>query len=218
LEEKYRILIAEDQRIVREGLRSLILSSGQFEVIGEAGDGRQTLELTARLNPDLVLLDISMPRMDGLSAIREIKTCAPKTRVLVLTVHKEEEHIVEALKSGADGYALKDSSHAELMVAIKTVIEGNRYICPGISGKVIEGYLSGRVGLTLISPWMTLTRREREVLKLIGEGYKCRDIASYLYISPKTVEKHRSNIIRKLDIRTAAELVAYARKKGLVVT
>ena len=216
MKEKWRILIAEDQTIVRECLRSLLSLNPDFEVVGEAGEGREAVRLTEGLNPHLVLMDLSMPKTDGFNAIREIKRRSPKTKVLVLTVHKDEELIIAALDMGVDGYALKDSTYADLTVAIKNVLSGKPYICPGISDKVIEGYLDGRKTLKVSSPWMTLTPREREVLKLIAEGHKAREIASYLCISPKTVEVHRSNLMQKLDIATNAGLVAFAMKKGLV--
>jgi two-component system response regulator NreC len=217
MKEKYRILIAEDQAIVRECLRSLVSLNPEFEVVGEAGDGREAIRMTGTLRPDLILMDLSMPKTDGLVAIKEVKKRFPKTRVLVLTVYKDEELIMATLDLGVDGYALKDSTYAELMVAMKSVLSGNSYICPGISEKVIKGYLDGRKPLKAFSPWMTLTSREREILKLIAEGHKCGKIAEYLYISPKTVETHRSNLMKKLGIRTTAELVAYALKKGLIV-
>ncbi len=157
-------------------------------------------------------MDLSMPRTDGLNAIKEVKKRFPKTRVLVLTVHKDEELIMATLEMGVDGYALKDSTYAELMVTIKNVLSGKPYICSGISGKLIRGYLEGRKALKASSPWMTLTLREREILKLIAEGHKCREIAQYLYISPKTVETHRSHVMEKLNIRTTAELVTFAHR------
>ena len=214
---KYRILIAEDQTIVRECLRSLVSLNPEFEVVGEAGDGREAIRMTENLRPHLVLMDLSMPKTDGLNAIQEVKRRFSKTKVLVLTVHKDEELVMATLDMGVDGYALKDSSYAELMVAIKNVLKGKPYICPGISEKVIKGYLEGRKTLKDSSPWMTLTTREREILNLIAEGHKCGKIAEYLYISPKTVETHQSNLKKKLNIRTTAGLVAFALKKGLIV-
>jgi DNA-binding NarL/FixJ family response regulator len=216
VKEKYRILIAEDQTIVREALRSLLSLNSDFEIVGEAGDGREAIRLTESLKPHLVLMDLSMPKTDGLNAVKEIKRRFPKTKVLVLTVHKDEELVMSTLDMGVDGYALKDSTYAELAVAINNVLNGKPYICPGISDKVIEGYLKGRKALRASNPWMTLTPREREVLNLIAEGYKSREIASYLYISSKTVEVHRSNLMKKLNISTNAGLVAFAMKKGLV--
>lgn len=214
--EKKKIVIAEDQKILREGLKSLLSSSDDFEVVGEAEDGLNAVRCVEKFSPELLLLDLSMPKMSGISAIKEIKSQFTETKILVLTVHESEEYILEVFKSGADGYCLKDASHSELLMAIKSVLSGKRYISPGISGKVLEGYLDDRETLKSSSSWDSLTQREREILKLVGEGYKNKEIADYLCISAKTVEKHRSNIMEKLDLHTASALTAYAIKKGLV--
>ena len=213
---KKKIIIAEDQKILREGLKSLLSSSDDFEVIGDAEDGLDAVRNVKEHNPDLLLLDISMPKMNGISVIKDIKAQSPETKILVLTIHESEEYIIEAFQSGADGYCLKDASYSELVMAINNILSGHRYISPGISQKVLEGYLGDREPLKSSSSWDSLTKREKEILKLVGEGYKNRDIAGYLCISPKTVEKHRSNIMRKLDLHTASALTAYAIEKGLV--
>jgi two-component system response regulator NreC len=211
-----RILIAEDHTILREGLRALLSSEPRFDVVGEAEDGRNAVRCVETLGPDLVLMDLSMPRMSGLDAIREIKKTSPDTKIIALTVHKTEEYILTTLQAGADGYVLKDATHSELMMAIEQVLMGKRYLSPGISEKVIEGYLEGKKTLKTTSAWDSLTQREREVLKLIAEGYKNKDVADDLYISLKTVEKHRANLMKKLDLHNAAELTALAMEKGLV--
>ncbi len=216
MEEKRRIVIVEDHTILREGLRALISSNPDFEVVGEAEDGREAIRCVQNLRPDLILIDLSMPRMSGMDAIREIKKGCPETKILVLTVHKTEEYILATLRTGADGYVLKDATHTELLMAIESVLKGKPYLSPGVSERVIEGYLEGRKTLRSESPWDTLTQREREVLKLIAEGYKNREIADYLYISVKTVEKHRANIMKKLDLHSISALTAYAMEKGLV--
>jgi DNA-binding NarL/FixJ family response regulator len=213
---KYRIVIAEDHTILREGLRSLLTSGSEFEVVGEAEDGREAIRCVEKLKPDLILTDLSMPRMNGMEAIREIKKRSPETKILVLTVHKTEEYILATLQAGADGYLLKDSTHAELLMAVKHVLSGKRYISPGISDKVLDGYLDGRRTLKTRTSWETLTQREREILKLIAEGYKNKEIADDLCISVKTVEKHRSNLMEKLDLHNIQALTAYAIEKGLV--
>jgi DNA-binding NarL/FixJ family response regulator len=213
---KHRIVIAEDHTILREGLRSLLSSSPDFEVVGEAEDGREAIRCVEKLKPDLILTDLSMPRMNGMEAIREIKKQSPKTKILVLTVHKTEEYILATLKAGADGYLLKDSTHTELIMAVKNVISGKHYISPGISEKVIEGYVEGKKTLKPRTSWETLTQREREILKLIAEGYRNKEIADDLCISVKTVEKHRANLMEKLNLHNVQALTTYAIEKGLV--
>ena len=217
MEVKKRIVIVEDHRILREGLKSLLASKPELDVVGEAEDGLDAIRLVRDTTPDLVLLDLSMPRLDGLSAMRDIKKVCSETKILALTVHTDEEYVMEAFNAGADGYCLKDAGSAELLMAIQSVFSGNPYFSPGIADKVLEGYLEGRRRIKSTSSWETITRREREVLKLIGEGYKNKEIADLLCISVKTVEKHRSNIMKKLDLHNAAALTAYAIDKGLVV-
>jgi len=214
--ERKKIVIAEDQKILREGLKSLLTSTDDFEVVAEAEDGLNALRLVEKYKPDLLLLDLSMPRMSGMSVIRDTKIQVPGTKILILTVHESEEYILEVFNSGADGYCLKDASRSELIMAIKRVLSGNRYISPGISQKVLEGYLKDKETLKPSSSWASLTKREREILKLVGEGYKNKEIADYLCVSAKTVEKHRSNIMRKLDLHTASALTAYAIERGMV--
>lgn len=216
MKRRYRIVIAEDHTILREGLRALLCADPDFDVVGEAADGRDAVRCVEKLCPDLVLMDLSMPRTNGLEAIKEIKRRNPETKVIALTVHKEEEYILATLQGGADGYVLKDATHSELVMAVKNVLIGKPYLSPGISEKVIEGYLEGRKTLKTTSAWDTLTQREREILKLIAEGYKNREVADYLCISPKTVEKHRANLMIKLDLHSAAALTALAIQKGLV--
>ncbi len=223
MKEPYRIVIAEDHRILREGLHALISSNPAFKIAGEAENGMDAVRCAEKHRPDLILIDLSMPKMDGLAAIPEIKSRCPETKILVLTVHKAEEYVFESLKAGADGYLLKDATAAELKTAIENVLAGRPYLSPGISEKVVAGYLEGkRAGYKddilhkESTAWDTLTRRERQVLKLIAEGHRNKEIARYFCISIKTVEKHRSNFMKKLDIHNASEITALAIKKGLV--
>ena len=215
-ERKKRIVIAEDHTILREGLKSLLAASADLAIVGEAADGREAIHRCRELKPDLLLLDLSMPRLGGLDAIGEVRRQAPATKILVLTVHKTDEYVLASLRAGAAGYVLKDATHQELLAAIRTVLSGKRYLSPDIADKVIDGYLQGRKNDVPATPWERLTPREREVLKLVAEGSKNREIADFLCISLKTVEKHRDSLMKKLDLHSAAALTAYAIEKGLV--
>jgi len=216
MSQKVRIVIAEDHTILREGLRSLLSANANFEIVGEAGDGREAVRHVEKYKPDLILTDLSMPRMNGMEAIKEIKRESPATKVLVLTVHRAEEYILATFRAGADGYILKDSTQAELLQAVKKVLSGTHYISPEISEKVIEGYIEGKKSLKSRTSWETLTQREREILKMIAEGYRNKEIAEDLCISVKTVEKHRANLMEKLDLHSIQALTAFAIEKGLV--
>ena len=216
MKEKVRIVLAEDHTILREGLRALLTADPNFEIIGEAADGRAAVRFVEKQIPDLILMDLSMPRMTGMDAIREIKKRYPQTKIIALTVHKTEEYLRTTLQAGADGYVLKDATHGELMMAIQSVLKGKTYLSPGVSGRVIEGYLEGKESQMPPSTLGLLSQREREVLKLIAEGYKNKEIATDLCISLKTVEKHRANLMKKLDLHNAAALTAYAIEQGLV--
>ena len=214
--EKKRIILAEDHTILREGLRSLLASHSEFEIVGEAADGMAAIRAVESLLPDLIILDLSMPKMNGLAVISDVKRRYAETKVLVLTVHKTEEYLVAAFDAGADGYVLKDATHEELTLAIGSVLRGNRYVSPEVSGRVIDGFLSGHRVTEQRSSWDTLTQREREILKLVAEGYRNKEIAGYLSISVKTVEKHRANLMKKLDLHSASALTAFAAERGLI--
>jgi DNA-binding NarL/FixJ family response regulator len=216
--ETVRVVIADDHTLVRKGLKSLLKANKEYDVVGEAENGIEAIRTIRDLQPDIVLLDLSMPKMDGISVIREIKQVEPDTRILALTMYTREEYVLDAFNSGADGYCLKSSSHEELLLAMKSILAGKFYVSPEISGKVLEGFLEGTKHIREKSSWDTLTQREREVLKLVGEGYQNKEIADLLCISVKTVEKHRANIMQKLDLHSASALTAYAIEKGLVTT
>jgi DNA-binding NarL/FixJ family response regulator len=212
-----KAVIAEDHKILREGLKALFKDDKRIEIVGEAGDGMEAIRIVEKHQPDLLLLDLSMPKMGGISVLKDVKSRFPETKVLVLTIHESEDYILEGFQAGANGYCLKDAGRAELLTAIERVLEGKAYISPGIAGKVLEGYLDDhRKVMKSRSSWDTITQREKEVLKLVGEGYMNKEIADYLCISVKTVEKHRSNIMQKLDLHTASALTAVAIEKGLV--
>jgi two-component system, NarL family, response regulator NreC len=216
MENKLSIVLADDHTILREGLRALLTANSNFEIVGEARDGREAVRCVEKLGPDLLLMDLSMPRMSGMDAIQEIKKRYPATKIIALTVHKTEEYLLATLQAGADGFVLKDATHDELIMAIKNVMGGKSYLSPGVSEKIIEGYLQGKKSTRSRSSWESLSQREREVLKLIAEGYKNKEIAGDLCISLKTVEKHRANLMKKLDLHNAAALTVYAVDKGLV--
>lgn len=214
--KKHTIVIAEDQTLVREGLRSLIAAESEYEVVGEAQDGLQSIRCVNRLKPDLILIDLAMPKLSGISAIREIKRQQSEIKIIALTFHTSDEYILAAFDAGADGYCLKSDTYIELMTAIRCVLEGKKYLSPEISDKVLEGFLEKKKQ-GAASTWDSLTRREIEVLKLVGEGYSSPEIAQLLGISPKTVDKHRANMMKKLGLHNAAALTAYAIERGLVI-
>jgi DNA-binding NarL/FixJ family response regulator len=185
--------------------------------VGEAKNGGESVQLVESLKPDLVLMDLSMPMMDGMEAIRRIKRVSGQTKILVLTVHKNEEYILATFQAGADGYALKYVSHSELVSAIETVLAGETYLSPEVSQVVLEGYLEGKKTLKAVSRKDVLTPREIEVLRLIAGSHKNREIAEILCISVKTAETHRANIMKKLDLHSASALTAFAIENGIVV-
>lgn len=216
MSKKVKVVIAEDHTILREGLKALLGSDPDLEICGEADNGKDAIKLVQRLNPDIVLMDLSMPRIHGLEAIREIRKTNPTTKILVLTVHDDEEYISATLRSGASGYVLKNDSYNELLSSIKTVLRGKPYLSPAISQTIIQGYLDGKKSDDLRTGYETLTARERETLKLIAEGVRNKDIAEFMGISSKTAEKHRSNLMKKLDLHSVSAITAFAAKKGLI--
>jgi len=213
---RYRVLVAEDHAILRDGLRALLSASPDMEVVGEVDNGRDAVRQIYALKPDLVLMDLSMPGTNGVEAIREIKRRNLEIRILALTAHKNEEYIRAALHAGASGYMLKDSTHAELLTAIRSVMAGKIYLSPGVSEKVISGYLGDDRAETATTRQDTLTNREREILKLVAEGMQNKEVSAYLSISVKTVEKHRANMMKKLNLHNTAALTSYAIENGLV--
>ena len=213
-----KVVIAEDQTIVRKGLRSLLESEDNIEVVAEAGDGLEAIKSVEQFAPDLVLLDLAMPKMSGLSALKDIREGSKETKILVLTFHTSEEYILEAFENGAHGYCLKNDTYTELLTAINTVLAGKSYISPSVSGNVLEGYIEGRQKLKKETSWESLTKREKEVLRLVAESYSSVEIGELLNISPKTVDKHRSNLMKKLNLHSASALTVYAIEKGLVMS
>jgi DNA-binding NarL/FixJ family response regulator len=214
--ETKKIIIAEDHRLFREGIKALLENNPEFEIVCEAEDGFQAIRCARKHKADLMILDLSMPKLGGISALKEIKREFPQIKILVLTIHQDDQYVLETFEAGTDGYCLKDAGRNELRVAINNVLSGHTYLSPGIADQVMEGYIEGRKRMKTKTTWDTITPREREVLKLLGEGYQNKEIADMLNISVKTVEKHRANIMNKLDLHNAAALTAYAIDKGLV--
>jgi DNA-binding NarL/FixJ family response regulator len=204
------ILLADDHEIVRDGLRALLEREG-FTVVGEASDGREAVKLAQDQQPDVAVLDLSMPSLNGVDAAKEIARVSPKTKAVLLTVHAEDQYVLAALRAGIKGYVLKTKATADLVQAIKEVSMGKTYLSPGVSGAVVQAYLAK----TDIPP-DPLSSRERQVLQLIAEGKTTKEVATILIISVKTAESHRTRIMQKLDIHETASLVRYAVRQGLV--
>jgi DNA-binding NarL/FixJ family response regulator len=214
--EKIKVLIVDDHVVVRQGLRTFLELHEDIEIVGEAEDGQKAIQQANSLQPNLVLMDLTMPRMNGTDAIRAIKRRNPETNIIVLTVHKAAEYVRSSLEAGASGYVLKDDSHQDLLTAIRTVVAGRTYLSSGICDQIVSGFLGRTSASATELPWDTLTDREKAVIKLVAEGYKNREIAEFLNVSIKTVEKHRSNLMKKLDLHNASALTAYAIQNGLV--
>jgi DNA-binding NarL/FixJ family response regulator len=210
----YRIIIADDHALFRNGLKSIISGVSDLEVVGEACDGRELLNLlkAKTLEPHLIILDISMPNLRGLEAIPEIKALCQDVKLLVVTMHKDKEYLYQALAVGADGYFLKQDADAELFAAIEKIRKEKTYISPHLSEELLDNWaqIRGKFGKT------DLTNREKEVLKLIAEGKSNKEIGTILFISVHTVERHRANIMSKLNLKKTADLVKYAVKKGYI--
>lgn len=209
-----RIALADDHRLVRDGLRALLEAEGRFDVVAEADDGLQVVPLLEKERVDILLLDLMMPGLHGLDVIDQIKKRVPATKVIVLSMHSDEAYVVRALRSGAAGYVLKDAPGSELVHAIDEVTEGRRYLSSRVSQRAIDVYLSNETEED--DPYLTLTPREREVLHLAVEGSTSSQIAQRLSISPRTVEVHRGNLMRKLGLRNIEQLATFARARGLI--
>ena len=209
------IVIADDHQVVRQGLRALLDAEPDFTVVGEEGDGLRVVELIERLKPDVLLLDLMMPGLNGLEVTRLVRKRSAQTHVVVLSMHANEAYVLEALRNGAGAYVLKGSSATNLIQAIREVAAGRRYLSPPLSDRAIEAYTQ-RTTTTALDLYDTLTTREREVLQLAAEGHSNARMASRLSISPRTAETHRSNLMRKLGLRTQTDLVRYALSRGIV--
>jgi two-component system response regulator NreC len=211
-----RVLLADDHTIVREGVRLCLEAMGDIEVVAEAEDGQAAVSLAAQLRPDVAVVDLTMPRLNGVEAIRQIKRDVPSVEVVVLSVHDSEAYVVQALRAGAAGYVLKRNAATELAAAIRAAHDGQAYLHPSIARRVIDDYLSRIHAAEDSEPYDRLTPREREVLQLAAEGHTTRAIAGLLCLSTKTVEHHRSSLMTKLGLHGQTELVKYAIRAGLV--
>ncbi len=223
---KARILIADDHSVVRSGVRALLKSSPSYRVVAEAADGEEAVALARRHKPDIVMMDVSMPRMNGIEATRTLRREVPDAKVIILTVHEDEEYVFQMLKAGASGYVLKSAGKKEIFAAIESALSGERFFSPGVSRLIIDGFIhrndnerepQRKTDHASPSRSLTqLTKRETEILQLIAQGSTNREIAKTLFLSIRTVNTHRTNLMQKLDLHDTARLVRYAIENGLV--
>ena len=216
--ENIRVLLAEDHAMVRKGILSLLREEEEIEVVGEAEDGREVIELAEEYEPDVVIMDITMPGLNGLEATKRISNRYPDPDVVMLTRHTSEEYVFQALKAGASGYIVKEDLPEELTSAIRRVSEGNKYFSPSITTSIVDRLMEKTDLEDETQSQSPLTSREREVLQLISEGHTNNEIAEILNLSQKTVESHRGNIMKKLDLHNVAELTKYAVQSGIIET
>ena len=213
---KLRILLADDHIVMRTGLRALLERQPNLEVVGESENGRQTIELVDSLKPDVVVMDVGMPVLNGIEATKTIATQHPTTAVVILSMHVDESYVMRALKAGARGYLLKDSAPADLISAIQAVSQNKSFFSPKVSRILAEDYVRVLKQKGAVDSYDLLTSREREILQLIAEGKANKEVAAALNISPYTVETHRSHILEKLNLHSPAELILYAVRKGII--
>ena len=209
------IVVAEDHHIVRQGLKSMLAAEKSFRLVGEAGDGITAVDLVTKHKPAVLVLDLMIPRLHGLEVVRRVSKESPATRILVLSMNSEEPYVVEALRSGALGYVLKDCATSNLVEAIRAVATGKRFLSPSLAERAIDALFQDR-GRPGLDPYDTLTERERLVLQLAAEGLGNPEVAQKLFISPRTAESHRANLMRKLGLRSQTDLVRYAIRKNLI--
>ena len=215
MNKKYRIMIVEDHTLLREGLSTIVASDPELEVVGGADNGLDAVRQAVALKPDLILMDINMPVMNGTEALIDIKKRDSSIKIMMLTAHKAEEYIRDCLQSGADGYVLKSATREELMTSIHKVLNGKTYLSQEVSDQILSGYKGNTIPCAQ-SAWQSLSTREREVLKLVAEGNTNKTISNLICVSIKTVEKHRSNLMKKLNIHNSAALTAFAIERGLL--
>ena len=210
--DKIRIVVADDHAILRDGIRSLLSAHGDMEVVGEAADGNEAIQKVSELNPDVTIMDIDMPGLDGIEATRRILKMNPKARVLILTQYSSREYIISAIKAGAAAYLPKQTMGSELVSAIRSVCQSGSFLYPSATGEIIQGYMDGAQE----DPYQLLTAKEKDTLKLLAEGRTTREIGALLQVSPKTVNSHRLELMKKLELHNRTELIKYAIRRGLV--
>jgi two-component system response regulator NreC len=211
-----RILLADDHTVMRTGLRLLLERNSGFQVVGEAANGREAIDAAAALNPDVVVMDVAMPILNGIDAVSQISARFPKIASVVLSMHSDESYLLRALKAGARGYLLKDSAESDLVHAIRAVSEGKAFFSPAISRMLIDDYIRQLQQRGGEDSYELLTMREREIFQLLAEGRSSKDVAAVLNLSPYTVETHRGNIMQKLNLHSLPELILYAVRKGII--
>jgi two-component system response regulator NreC len=211
-----RIVLGDDHTLVRQGFRKILEARPDWHVIGEASDGREVVRLALALHPDVVVLDIGMPLLNGIDATRQINRRYPDIRVLILSMHSDEPYIVQALKAGAKGYLLKDSADVELIRGIESIAAGKSFFSPAAARVMLDDYVRHLADKGIVDRFETLSEREREILQLIAEGHSNKEIAELLSVSPATVETHRAHVLQKLDVHNTAELVLFAVRRGII--
>jgi len=211
-----RVLLADDHAVLRSGLRLLLTNQNEYEVVGEASTGTETLDLAVQLQPDLILLDLSMPALGGLEALPTLRKLVPSARILILTMHDDPQYLRQALKHGASGYVLKKAADAELLSAMRSVLRGEVYVHPSMTRILLEDMLPNSQGSNIENAWSSLSDREQEVLKMVALGHTSAEIADQLSLSAKTVETYRARGMEKLGLRSRAALVRFALQEGLI--
>jgi len=209
-------LLADDHVVMRSGLRMVLEKRDDLEVVGEADDGRQAVALAEALSPDVAVIDVSMPHLNGIDAAKQIAAKRPKTAIVILSMNSDETYVLRALKSGAKAYLLKDSAEADLIAAVRAVREGKSFFSPAVSRTLLEDYTRQLQQRGIEDSYELLSPREREILQLIAEGQSNKEVASFLNVSPHTVETHRTHILQKLNLHSTPELILYAVRKGII--
>lgn len=215
LKPKIRVMLADDHQIVRQGLRLLLEGDAGLELVGEAADGMTAVSLAEKLQPDVLVVDLMIPRLHGLEVVRQVRRDSPKTRIIVLSMHADEPYVAEALRNGASGYVLKDSSGDDLIKGIHAIMKGQRYLSAVLANRAMTDY-GQRPGESSVDVYDTLTSRERQVLQLAASGLSSPELARQLFISPRTAETHRANLMRKLSLGSQTDLVRFAIRKGII--